>query len=280
MSNYLKNKTSLYLKEYLNTPINWYPWGSDALTKAKLEHKPIFLSIGYSSSYWCEVMKEESFNSDNIATLLNENFISIKVDKDERTDIDKYYKQVYKLMNGQNCASPVSVFLTEDLEPFYSAAYIAPTPRGNVLGFEELLNVIKNKYSDDKVTMRKKGKEVLEYINPKNSSIEATRLNENIVNTITLHTNELMDKVYGGFKDEPKFLHISTLDLLLDCYEYTQNKELLSMVELTVHKMVEGEVYDNLDGGFYRYANSKDWNLPRAEKMSYDNANMATLLLR
>jgi uncharacterized protein YyaL (SSP411 family) len=280
VSNYLNNETSLYLTEYFNTLINWYPWSEEALQKAKTEKKPIFLSIGYSGSEKCTVMKEESFITLKVAQLLNENFISIKVDKDERTDIDKYYKQVYKLMNGQNCSSPVSVFLTEELEPFYSASYIGITPQGNVLDFETLLHTVYTKYKDDKETMVTKGREVLEYINPNNKIVEATRIQIDITKTITSHALNLYDESHGGFGNAPKFLHISTLDLLLDTYEITQNRELLSMVSSTLEIMAKGEIYDHEDGGFFRYASNRDWRLPRREKLSYDNANIASLYLR
>ena len=280
MSNYLKNETSFYLNEYFNTIVNWYPWGEEALQKAKEEKKAIFLSIGYSGSQKCKVMREESFITLKIAQLLNENFISIKIDRDERTDIDKYYKQVYKLMNGQNCSSPVSVFLTDKLEPFYSASYIGISPQGNVLDFETLLTTIHQKYRDDKETMIEKGREVLEYINPKNSTIEATRLNIDISKTIISHALNLYDKVDGGFGDAPKFLHISTLDLLLDTYEISNNKELLSMVLSTLKKMAKSEIYDKQDGAFFRYASTKDWQVPRREKLGYDNALITSLYLR
>ena len=280
VSNYLNHETSLYLTEYFNTLINWYPWSQEALQKAKTEKKPIFLSIGYSGSEKCTIMREESFITLKVAQLLNENFISIKVDKDERTDIDKYYKQVYKLMNGQNCSSPVSIFLTEELEPFYSASYIGTTPQGNVLDFETLLQTVYTKYRDDKKTMQSKGKEVLEYINPNNKTVEATRLHIDITKTITSHALNLHDKNHGGFGNAPKFLHISTLDLLLENYEITENIELLTMVSSTLELMAKAEIYDQKDGGFFRYASTQDWSLPRREKLSYDNANIASLYLR
>lgn len=280
MSNYLKNETSLYLREYANTIINWYSWSEEALAKARAEKKPIFLSIGYSGSKQCKAMKEESFITLPIAQLLNEHFISIKVDKDERTDIDKYYKQVYKLMNGQNCSSPVSIFLTEDLKPFYSASYIGTTPQGNVLDFKNLLTTIYQKYRDDKETMIEKGEEVLQYINPQNKNIEATRLNIDISKTITSHALSLYDNVNGGFGDSPKFLHISTLDLLLDNYKVTDNKELLSIVLSTLKNIATKEIYDTEDGGFFRYASTKEWQISSVEKLSYDNANISSLYLR
>lgn len=280
MSNYLKKETSLYLNNSLNSLVNWYSWNPESLQKAQQEEKPIFLSIGYSGSYWCEVMQEESFHNETVADMLNQHFIPIKVDKDERADIDKYYKQVYQLMNGQACASPVSIFLTENLEPFYSAAYIAPYPKGNVLGFEELLKVVIDKYAHDKATMIKKGQEVRSYLNPKKLKIEATRLNLSMLYTVQLHAKELFDPEYGGFRAEPKFLHISTLELLLDTYDATQDKELLTMVEKTLQYLYEAEIYDAKQGGFYRYANQKDWSFPRQEKTTYDNALIASLYWR
>jgi len=275
----LKNKTSIYLDRYKNSLINWYSWNQEAFDKAKKEQKPIFVSIGYSTSHLCELMRKESFEDEKIAELLNQNFISIKVDKDERPDIDNYFKQIYKLMNGQNCASPISIFMSENLEPFYSAAYIAPYPKGNVLGFYELLNVIIDKYNNDKKTLIDKGKEVLSFINSTKDRIEATKLNINILNIITKHYHEVFDKEYGGFSDIPKFLNSSTLDLLLESYNQTLNPELLSMATTTLTKMAKGEIFDKTDGGFYRYANNKDWSLPRKEKMLYDNANIAKTYL-
>ena len=280
MSNYLNNEISYYLKEYLNSIINWYPWGEEALNKAKIEKKPIFLSIGYSGSQKCKVMREESFITLNIAQLLNQHFVSIKVDRDERTDIDKYYKQIYKLMNGQHCSSPVSVFLSENLAPFYSASYIGTTPQGIVLDFETLLSTISQKYRDDKETMVQKGEEVLSYIEKNNETIEATRVHIDITKTITSHALNLFDTIEGGFGDTPKFLNISTLDLLLDTYKITENKELLSLVLFSLKKMANSEVYDSKDGGFFRYASTKNWQLPSREKLSYDNANIASLYLR
>jgi uncharacterized protein YyaL (SSP411 family) len=271
---------SIYLKSYKNGLINWYSWGDKTFQKAKKEGKPIFLSIGYSTSQWCKVMREESFEDETIAHLLNHNFISIKVDKDERVDIDKYYKNVYKLMNGQEWASPISVFLTEEMEPFYTAAYISPFPKGNVLGFQELLEVVIDKYSNDKKTMIEKGQEVLEYINPNNKKIEATRLDSSIIKTIATHSLSLIDNKNGGFGDAPKFPHTSTVDLLFESYNLTGDENLLSSALFTLKKMADGEMRDRRRGGFFRYSNNRDWSNPRKEKMLYDNANISALYLR
>ncbi|NEW61599.1 thioredoxin domain-containing protein, partial [Sulfurovum sp. bin170] len=193
---------------------------------------------------------------------------------------DKYYKNVYKLMNGQECASPISIFLTENIEPFYTAAYISPFPKGNVMGFQELLQVIIEKYSNDKKTMIGKGQEVLEYIHPNNQSIEATRLDKSILKSIKKHTMELRDSENGGFGDSPKFPHTSTVDLLFDSYELTGDEELLSSALFTIKKMAEGEIHDKTKGGFYRFSKQKDWKSPRMEKMLYDSANISALYIR
>ncbi len=271
---------SIYLENHKNGLIEWYSWDDKTFQKAKEEGKPIFISIGYSTSQWCRVMREESFEDETIANLLNHNFICIKVDKDERPDIDKYYKNVYKLMNGQNCASPISIFLTENREPFYTATYISPFPRGNVLGFQELLEVVIDKYANDKKTMIEKGQEVLEYLNPNSKKIEATRLNINITETITKHVMQLRDKTNGGFAEEPKFPHTSTVDLLFESYRETKNRDILSTALFTLDKMAKGEIHDKKEGGFYRYSSKKDWSMPRKEKMLYDNANISALYIQ
>lgn len=280
MSNHLSNETSLYLKDYINSKVHWYPYGDQAFQRAKEEKKPIFLSIGYSGSHWCHIMKEESFEQEEIAQRLNKHFIAIKVDKDERTDLDKYYKQVYKLMNGQACSSPISLFLTEDRAPFYAAAYIGTTPRGNVLDFRTLLDVVIQKYHHDKKTMVQKGEEVLHYLQPTQGSIQATRLNMNVLKTIKLHAQNLFDATHGGFGTTPKFLQLSLLDLLLEAYQHDHDPDLLSMVTFSLDKMIQGEIHDHDNGGFFHYANQASWSFPRQEKMLYDNAYMVNILLK
>ncbi len=279
MSSNLINEVSLYLKEYNDSLINWYTWEKDTLRRAKNEKKPIFLSIGYSGSALCKRMKEESFKDKKIASLLNKNFIPIKVDKDERVDIDKYYKQIYKLMNGQNCSSPISIFMSENLEPFYSVAYIPSSPKGNILGFQELLEIIIDKYQNDKRTMVEKGQEVLSFITPTNKKIEATKLNENIINIIEKHINQIFDKRNGGFGDMPKFIQTSIIDLIFEYFRITKNRDIFEKALFTLKEMTKKDIFDSKRGGFYIYANEKDWSRPRKEKMSYDNANISYIYI-
>ncbi|MBU1668411.1 DUF255 domain-containing protein [bacterium] len=280
MPNNLENETSPYLLKHANNPINWYPWGEEALAKAKAENKSIFLSIGYSSCHWCQVMEKESFQDDKIAELLNERFIAIKVDKEERPDIDKYYQKVYQLMNRRSGGWPTSIFMTENLEPFYAATYISPEARREEFGFEELLRTVSKKYITEYETLVEKGSEILQHINPKNKTIEATKLNLNIMQTITLHVGHLLDKKEGGFGTAPKFPHASTLALLFDQYLLTKEKEVLNAALFSLEGMSKGGVYDHVDGGFYRYAIDEKWLVPYRVKTTYDNALLSQLYLQ
>ena len=277
MSNHLLKESSPYLQKHVNNPIDWYPWGEEALNKAKNENKAIFLSIGYSSSHWCHLMKKESFSNKEVAEILNEHFVAIKVDKEERPDIDKHYQEVYKLMNRRTGGWPNSIFMTANLEPFYSASYIPPEAKDDMLGFKELIKIITKKYVTDHKTLVEKGQEVLNFINPKNEKIEATKLSLNILDTITLHCDNLLDKKNGGFGNKPKFPHASTLDLLMDSYQITREKSLLDAIHLSLESMSKGAVYDKVEGGFCRYSTDESWTIPHFEKMSYDNALLAQL---
>ena len=280
MSNHLNNERSPYLKKYQNSAINWYPWEEKALQKAKEENKSIFLSIGYTSSHWCDTMAEESFNNERVVELLNERFIAIKVDKEERPDIAKYYKKVYKLMNRSTGAYPLSIFLTQNLEPFYAGSYISTQAQQEQLGFEELLRVVSKKYITDYETLVKKGHEVLQYINPKEQKIEATKLHINILNTITSHANNLIDKKEGGFGTAPKFPNVSTLNLLLDTYQLKKDFSLLDSTLLSLDAMAKRNLYDLAQGGFYNYSKDDKWLNPYKTKNTYDNASLIQLYLR
>jgi len=280
MFNHLKKESSPYLKKHANNPINWYPWGEEALSKAKSENKPIFLSIGYSSSHWCQVMNRKSFQDEKIAELLNERFISIKVDKEERPDIEKYYQEVYKLMNRREGGSPLSIFMTENLEPFYTATYIAPEARREEFGFEELLRSASKKYITEYETLVEKGQEILENINPKEKNIEATKLTVDIMKTIAIHTENLLDKKNGGFGTTPKFPNASALALLFDTYELTKDETLLNSALLSLDSMAKGGFYDHVDGGFCRFSIDEKWLIPNFEKTTYDNAQLTENYLR
>ena len=280
MANRLKDEYSPYLQQHAGNPVAWYPWGEEAFEKAKREKKAIFLSIGYSSCHWCHVMERESFENEAIAKILNDHFVSIKVDREERPDIDKHFQEVYQLMNGRPGGWPTSLFLTDALKPFYAATYIPPEPRYGMMSFEQLLETIQTKYRNDKKTLTEKADEILGFLNPPKEKIQATRLDPSIIDRFESQAKQLFDATDGGFNTAPKFPQTSTLDLLLDTYRLSGNKEALDMVTRTLKSMARGGFYDRVDGGFCRYSTDNAWLVPHFEKMSYDNALLSGLYLK
>lgn len=279
MANRLINEESQYLQKHAQDPIDWYPWGEEALQKAEEENKAIFLSIGYSSCHWCHVMQRESFDNEEIAKKLNENFISIKVDKEDRPDIDRHFQEIYEKMKNKRGGWPLSIFMTPKRSPFHAASYIPPIANYGMMGFADLLDVIARSYTQDSETMQKKGEEVLEALKPK-SNIEATRITEQLIDISVQQIKEVFEKEYGGFGDTSKFLHTATLNLALNLSKLTKDKELKDIVTYTLDKMLLGGLYDHVDGGFCHSSRDKMWLVPHFEKMTYDNALMAKLLLK
>ena len=280
MSNRLKSEESPYLLQHAENPVDWYPWGDEAFERAKRENRAIFLSIGYSSCHWCHIMERESFENLDIAKLLNDNFISIKVDREERPDIDKYFQSVYQLMNGRSGGWPMSIFLTDDKRPFYSATYIPPEPRYGMMGFSELLESIDKKYSTQRELLVEKANEIVKFIDKKDKKIKATKLDDSIINRFERQAEELFDNINGGFNKAPKFPQASLLELLLDTYLLTKNQKTLDMATKTLDNMVKGGLYDLVEGGFCRYSSDDIWLTPHFEKMSYDNALLAEIYLK
>jgi len=280
MANSLKDEYSPYLQQHVNNPVEWYPWGDEAFDKAQKENKPIFLSIGYSSCHWCHVMERESFENQEIAQVLNKHFVSIKVDREERPDIDKHFQKVYQLMNGRPGGWPTSLFLTADKKPFYSATYIPPTPRYGMMGFGELLQTIQTKYATQEALLIEKSEEILRFINPKEDKIQATKLDASIIKRFEEQALQLFDNQNGGFNKAPKFPQTSILDLLLDTYLLNKDKATLTMVTTSLDAMIQGGLYDLVDGGFCRYSTDDKWLVPHFEKMSYDNALLSQLYLK
>lgn len=280
MANHLQDEYSPYLQQHVNNPVDWYPWGDEAFTKAKNENKPIFLSIGYSSCHWCHVMERESFENEATAKILNESFISIKVDREERPDIDKHFQEVYRLMNGRPGGWPTSIFLTQDLKPFYSATYIPPEPKYGMMSFNALLKVIADKYNTEKITIVEKADEILSFLNPRKDQIQATKLDESIIGRFLNHAQQLFDPQDGGFNKAPKFPQTSILNLLLDLHRITRDEKALDMATHTLIAMAKGGLRDLVDGGFCRYSTDDQWLVPHFEKMTYDNALLAETYLK
>ncbi len=279
MPNSLINEQSPYLKQHANNPVNWYPWTKEAFEKAKAKDKMIFLSIGYSACHWCHVMEIESFENKEIASLLNRYFISIKVDKEERPDIDRHFQDVFITMNGRAGGWPLSIFMTYDKTPLYSATYIPPKPQYGMMGFAELLELLANRYKNEKENMIKKGQEVLAFMQPK-QKIEATKIDNSLETRFIKQIESLFDSINGGFGSAPKFPHTSTLRLAMRLYKLgLSKKRLKNIVTHTLYSMSSGGMYDLVDGGFCRYSTDSKWLIPHFEKMLYDNALLSEIYL-
>jgi uncharacterized protein YyaL (SSP411 family) len=276
MANRLKDQESPYLIAHANDPIDWYYWGEEAFNKAKELNRPIFLSIGYSSWHWCHVMQKESFINEEIAKVLNDNFIAIKVDKEERVDIDRHFQEVYNKMNGKGGGWPLSVFITPNRVPIYSATYIPPIANYGKMGFKELLNIISDSWNRDSKILESKGMQVLDALRAKNK-IEATKIHDGLVDVTIKQIKQVYDSVHGGFGSAPKFPHASTLELALDMYSLTSDNELKDIVTHTLDSMSMGGIYDIVEGGFCRYSTDDIWLVPHFEKMLYDNAQLLAI---
>ncbi len=279
MSNRLKNEHSPYLLQHAEDPIEWHPWGDEAFQKAVREDKPIFLSIGYSSCHWCHVMQRESFSDPAVAALLNEHFVAVKVDREERPDIDKHFQKVYQLMNGRPGGWPTSIFLTPHKKPFYSATYLPPEPRYGLMSFTQLLGVIAERYREEKELLAEKADEILRYIDNKEQKIQATKLDLSILPRFQSQAKSLFDAEGGGFGKAPKFPQTSLVSLLLESYRINRDTETLTILRKTLDSMILGGFYDLVDGGFCRYSTDGRWLVPHFEKMTYDNAQLSGLYL-
>ncbi|HYV05595.1 MAG TPA: thioredoxin domain-containing protein [Blastocatellia bacterium] len=278
-TNRLIHETSPYLIQHAHNPVDWYPWGPEALERAKTEQKPILLSIGYSACHWCHVMEHESFENEEIAKLMNDNFVCIKVDREERPDLDSIYMNAVQMMTGHG-GWPMTVFLTPDLRPFYGGTYYPPADRHGLPGFPRVLTSIadsvKNRSADIETSAAAITAE-LKNINRFNPSSEM--LTTEVLNQAFAALAANFDRVNGGFGGAPKFPPSMTLMYLLRHHHRTQSPEALAMVELTLEKMARGGMHDHLGGGFARYSVDARWQVPHFEKMLYDNALLARIYL-
>lgn len=278
-TNRLSNETSPYLLQHAHNPVDWYPWGAEALERAKAEDKPILLSIGYSACHWCHVMEHESFENEEIAQLMNEHFISIKVDREERPDLDQIYMNAVQLMTGHG-GWPMTVFLTPEGVPFYGGTYYPPVDRYNMPGFPRVLLGVADAYRSQpdeitKTTVSMLGE--LRRMGRANESNETASVE--LLDKATRDLADNYDERYGGFGGAPKFPAPMNLEFLLRSYQRTGERSALEMVEHTCRKMAEGGMYDQLGGGFHRYSTDAKWLVPHFEKMLYDNALLSRLYL-
>src|SRR5690349_14557613 len=270
-TNHLINESSPYLLQHAHNPVDWYPWGEAAFAKARSENKPVLLSIGYSACHWCHVMAHESFENEDIAQLMNELFVNIKVDREERPDLDSIYMNAVMMMNGHG-GWPMTVFLTPDGVPFYGGTYYPPVDRGGMPGFPRILISIAEAYRTNRGDIAESATSVLGEL----KRIDAVRLqpgdlSHEILNQAANNLLRLLDPVYGGFGRAPKFPPSMALTFLLRQYARTKHQSLLDAVELARTEMARGRIYDELGRRFHRYSVHEKWLVPHFEKMLYHN---------
>jgi uncharacterized protein YyaL (SSP411 family) len=278
-TNRLQNETSPYLLQHAHNPVDWYPWGEEALAKARAENKPILLSIGYSACHWCHVMERESFENEEIAALMNEHFVNIKVDREERPDLDQIYMNAVQLMLGHG-GWPLTVFLTPDLVPFYGGTYFPPEDRFRLPGFPRVVTGVADAYHSRPEEIAETTSSFLNELRRMNVAHESDEpLNIQLLDTAHAALARTYDKRHGGFGGAPKFPASMNLEFLLRTHLRTGSAEALEMVTHTCRKMAEGGLYDQLGGGFHRYSTDAHWLVPHFEKMLYDNALLSRLYL-
>jgi uncharacterized protein len=278
--NSLINETSPYLLQHAYNPVNWFPWAEDSINLAKKENKPIFLSIGYSSCHWCHVMAHESFEDNDIAKLMNEKFINIKVDREERPDIDDVYQRACQLVTG-NGGWPLSVFLTPDLKPFYVGTYFPKDNRYGMPGFGEVLKQLDEAFNFRKNDINSTTSEFMNSLiaSSKNSSLtnKDLEIDKSILDESALNLLHIADFTYGGFGMSPKFPNVSNLLFLLRYYDISKIEKFKDFVVFTSEKIMYGGIHDHLGGGFSRYSTDQKWLVPHFEKMLYDNSLLIIL---
>ena len=276
-TNRLIHETSPYLLQHAHNPVAWFPWGEEAFEKAVAEDKPIFLSVGYAACHWCHVMAHECFEDEEIAQIMNAHFVNVKVDREERPDVDEIYMNAVQVMTGSG-GWPMSVFLTPQGVPFYGGTYFPPQSRHNIPGFPHVLESVARHY-------REKGENVADVANRLYEHLRAMAhidaladgLSEADFDGAFQKIRANFDFQNGGFGTQPKFPNSMNLDVFLQTYLRTGNEEALAMVTLTLEKMARGGIYDQLGGGFHRYSVDRRWLVPHFEKMLYDNALLAQL---
>jgi uncharacterized protein YyaL (SSP411 family) len=271
-TNRLVHESSPYLKQHAHNPVDWYPWGPEALARARELDRPIFLSIGYSACHWCHVMEHESFEDEETARILNEYFVSIKVDREERPDIDQIYMTAVQLMTGQG-GWPMSMFLTPDLKPFYGGTYFPPEDKYGRPSFKSLLRSLVDAWTNRRAEVDQVAAQQTErvqsigVVHPEPGDLDA-----GLIRNAVIRLSNALDPSRGGFGSAPKFPHPMELRLLLRAAKRFHNDDALGMARLSLDHMARGGIYDQLGGGFHRYSTDERWLVPHFEKMLYDNA--------
>jgi uncharacterized protein YyaL (SSP411 family) len=273
-NNKLLQEKSPYLLQHAHNPVDWYPWGGEAFSRAVAEDKPIFLSIGYSTCHWCHVMERESFEDEEVARILNKHFIAIKVDREERPDVDHIYMSVCQAMTGHG-GWPLTILMTPDRKPFYSGTYFPKKSRGGYPGITEVLEHVKDAWSNEKDTLVESSNKIMKHMHMEFGANERGAVNEEAINSAVSSFSSNFDKKYGGFGSAPKFPTPHNLMFLLRDHVQTKGSNALNMVEKTLESMYRGGMYDHIGFGFSRYSTDRKWLVPHFEKMLYDNALLA-----
>jgi uncharacterized protein YyaL (SSP411 family) len=278
--NSLASESSLYLRQHANNPVDWYPWGPAAIDRAKSERKPIFLSVGYSACHWCHVMERESFEDAATAKLLNEHFVSIKVDREERPDVDAIYMTAVQALNQGQGGWPMSVWLTPELQPFYAGTYYPPRDQYGRPSFRRVLVALAEAWRDRRDEVLHSAVQITAALRrASESGTQEGELADDALRSVPRILHRAFDERHGGFGTAPKFPHAVDLRLLLRCWHRFSDDSALAMVRKTLDGMARGGIYDQLGGGFHRYSVDERWLVPHFEKMLYDNALLSIAYL-
>ena len=274
MANQLQDESSLYLKQHKDNPVNWLPWTKSAFDLAKIENKPIFLSIGYSACHWCHVMAHECFEDKDVAKLMNDNFINIKVDKEERPDIDQIYQTAHYIFSRRPGGWPLSVFLTPDQEPYYIGTYFPKFSKHNLPAFPQLIKRLSEFFHKEKETLSKQTlqlKEIINSMKPEKSKL--INFSKDDIKKTIIAISKNFDKDNGGLGGAPKFPNEPVMRFLID----QKSPEAKEIIKLSFEKMLQGGLFDHIEGGFFRYCVDVDWSIPHYEKMLYNSAQLIEL---
>jgi uncharacterized protein YyaL (SSP411 family) len=278
-TNRLIDETSPYLRQHAHNPVNWYAWGDEALAEAREKDRPIFLSIGYSACHWCHVMERESFENEETAALMNELFVNIKVDREERPDLDSIYMDAVQAMTGQG-GWPMSVFLTPDGKPFYGGTYFPPQPRYGMPSFPQVLRSVAEAYHERRDQVEGQAERLTAMLRrAAQFESQSVDLGVETLDDAVKQLHQSFDDQNGGFGSQPKFPQPMTLEFILSQYLRSRDLDTLYMCELTLEQMALGGIYDQLGGGFHRYSVDAHWLVPHFEKMLYDNAQLLLVYL-
>jgi len=276
--NRLQNETSPYLRQHADNPVDWWPWNEEALAEAKATDKPILLSVGYSACHWCHVMAHESFENPEIAEIMNAGFINIKVDREERPDIDTIYMDAVTSLIGRG-GWPMTVFCFPDGRPFHAGTYWPDKPRGGMPSFPQVLEQVQLVWRDNRSDLEEHANQLLPYVGRQASALSGGPPERNAIEDASKKLLASHDNEWGGFGSAPKFPHSMSIDILLRQLQKTNDPEILQAATTSLDAMASGGIYDHLDGGFSRYSVDNYWLVPHFEKMLYDNALLARVYL-